>query len=489
MFLKKIKFYPTSIRLRLTALFVVILAITLVGFCAILYQVFRQNHQREFDSALYNHSVDVAQSINVDFYGELVFNSDVFLNSEKIFPFALGNSFMQVLSPTGQIIARTANLKGHALPVYSEDWDSVFRNGSAFRTLPPDVLPALFKKSNYRLITYLAKRNDKTRFILQVAVPMSLLYQETNGLLIFFAFAIPLSLVIAWVGGLYLSGKALFPVRTIIEQTKNLNPSKLSERVPVSKNKDEMQNLAITLNELLERLENAFAIQERFVADASHQLKTPLAILRGELDVLRSRERSPEDIQEFLASASNELNHLSRMVEDLLLLARVEIGASSLSIQSVRLDELLLDAISRLEFLAKNKNITIRFNMNTSSAEAQENDFAVQGDADLLQSLFRNLIDNAIKYSPENSAIEVLLESTVNTICVSVSDEGTQIPQESQDKIFDRFYRANTANLQSSGSGLGLTIARRIAEAHRGSISLIQRNQKGKTFRVEIKKN
>lgn len=489
MFLKKIKLqYPRSIRFRLTALFVVILGFTLIGFCTVLFQVFIKNNQQEFDSALYNHAVDVAQSINVDFYGDLVFDSNIFLKNEKVFPFALGSSYMQILSSNGQIIARSSNLKSQVLPIFSEDWQNVFRNGSAFRTLPSDSMGTLFKKTSYRMITFLAKRNDETRFILQVAVPLTLLNQGKNGLLLFFAFAIPLTLVFMSMGGLYLSGKALSPVRDIIEKTKNLNPENLSERLPLSTNKDEIYRLTVTLNELLERLQNAFTIQERFVADASHQLKTPLAILRGELDVLRSRARSEAEVQEFLQSASQELNHLSRTVEDLLLLARVEMGTSSLSINTVRLDEILLDAISRLEFLAKNKNITMHFDMAPTGEEAQDNDFAVRGDDDLLQSLFRNLIDNAIKYSPTNSTIKVKLDGHPKYVYVSVSDQGPPIPPEAKEKIFNRFYRSESTSQGVAGSGLGLTIAQRIAEAHQGSISLINETNQGKTFRVEIKK-
>ena len=488
MFLKRIKHYSNSIRFRLTALFVTILAITLISFCFVLFKVFVKNHQEEFDIALYNHAVDVAKSINVDFYGDLVFNSNIFLNNEKIFPFALGNSFMQIISSRGEVIVRSSNLKNQILPVFSEDWQNVFKSGSAFRTLNPESLAPLFKKNSYRLVTYLAKKNSDTRFILQIAVPMTLLYQETNGLLLFFSFAIPLTLILASIGGLYLSGKALFPVRTIIEQMKNLNPSNLSERLPVSDNQDEIQRLTVTLNELLERLQQTFISQERFVADASHQLKTPLAILRGELDVLKSRPRSNAEIKEFLNSATQELAYLSNMVEDLLLLARVDVGSSSLSIHKVRLDELLLDIISRLEFLAKSKNTTIRFDISPSSEEAQETDFEVQGDHDLLQSMFRNLIDNAIKYSPESSPIEVKLEAHPKEIYVFIKDYGLPIPAKDQEKIFDRFFRAENHHKAIPGTGLGLTIARRIAEAHRGSIKLLQPTNHEKTFVVEIKK-
>lgn len=480
------RFRVDSIRARLTLLFVAILTVTLLVFCSILYQVFVRNHEREFDVALYNHAVDVSSSINVDFYGDFVFNAGNLLNNEKIFPFALGRSFMQVVSPNGVIIARTNNLKHLHLPIYSEDWQAVFQNGSAFRTLTKEEMADIpsSQRTQYRLITYFARKSEPA-FILQVAVPMALLYQETYSLLIFFLVAIPLTILGAMFGGFYLSGKALQPVRDIILKAERLNPAILSERLPVGPVEDEIQKLTITLNKLLERIQKAFDSHESFISDASHQLKTPIAVLRGELDVFKSKPRSPGEIDAFLKSSSQELTHLSRLLDDLLILAQMDAGSASFSIRPLRLDEVVLEAVSRVELLATQKNIGIRFDIDQTN---DLDDFQMEGDADLLQSMVRNLLDNAIKYSPAGSPVEVKLFERGYSLCVEVKDYGDPIPADKASTIFERFQRGAQAKNGPGGFGLGLTIARRIAEAHRGKISILQDNPPGKSFLVEMKK-
>ena len=476
-----------SIRIRLTTLFTVVLAVTLLIFSSILFHVFNKSNNAEFDIALYNHALDVSETINIDFFGTLIFHNDSTLATEKIIPFPLGRAFMQVVSPKGVIAARSANLEQLHLPVLSEDWESVFRNGSAFRTLSAKEMASLhsaISKSNYRMITLLTKRNQEPAFILQIAVPTTLLDQERNGLILLFLIGIPVTLIFAFVGGLYLSGMALQPVRNIIAKAEKLNPSNLSERLPVSSVKDELQQLTITLNEMLARIQSTFESHEHFIADASHQLKTPIAILRGELDVFRNKPRTPEEMNTFLESASQELQYLSRLLEDLLLLAQTEAGASALAQRELRLDEVLLESVARMELLARKKNISIRFDMK----DAGDSSYTTNGDADLLQSMFRNLVENAVKYSPENSSVEVSLSEESTEFICSIKDFGDPISPEVEKKIFDRHYRGNTVKDHTTGSGLGLTIARRIAEMHGGNIELSQGNSLGKSFIVRIKK-
>lgn len=485
--------FMSSIRARFTALYLALLAITLTVFCTILFQVFVRNHQQEFDFALYNHAVDVAQSITVDFYGDLIFTSNALLAREKVFPFSLGKSFAQVVSPEGQIVARSNNLGSQMLPLYTEDWQIVFQSkrGHLYRTLTPNELKNVKEAlpgERYRQITYLVRRG-KPLFILQIAVPTTLLDREAQSLLLFFMMGIPATLVLAGVGGLYLASKALEPVREIIAKAEQLNPTSLSERLPEPWTEDEIKKLTVTLNGLLGRIERAFQSHENFIADASHQLKTPLAILRGELDVFRSKPRSEEETSAFLDSAGQELQHMSRLLDDLLLLAKIDAGAGSLTLRKIRLDEILLDTISRFEVFSKKKNISIRFDLDDRTQGTQGDDFVVGADSDLLQSMFRNLVDNAIKYSPDSSVIEVKLVNEADRVTTQIRDYGEPIPQELAERLFRRYERGNLLMSGVSGTGLGLTIAKRIAEMHGGNISILQDNLPGKAFQVEIKKD
>jgi len=470
------------------------MALTLGIFCAVLFQLFVRNHQQEFDFALYNHAVDVAQSITVDFYGEFVFTPDALLARQKAFPFSLGKSFAQIVTPEGQVVGASNNLGGTYLPIDPLDWQSIYlRRTYITRTLTPADLKnvkAAQPGENYRQIMYMVRRG-KPLFILQIAVPLTLLDREKAELLKFFLVGIPLALLLAGLFGLYLAGNALKPVREIINKAQLLNPSNLGERLPEPGTEDEIGMMTVTLNNFLGRIERAFESHEHFIADASHQLKTPLAILRGELDVFRSKQRSPEEVTAFVDSAGQELQHLSRLLDDLLTLSKIEAGAGGLILRKVRLDEVLLEATSRFETIAQKRGISIRFDLDDQSDASVDtnDDFEVEGDPDLLLSMFRNLVDNAIKYSPDGSPVEVRLVNETRRVTAHIKDYGDAISPELSERLFQRYERGNIRVGGVSGTGLGLTIAKRIAEMHQGKIMILQDNSPGKSFSVEMKKN
>ncbi len=479
-----------SIRARLTGLYLALLAITLAIFCTILYKVFVRNHEQEFDYALYNHAVDVAQSITFD-YNELHFTKNILSLRDKMFPFSPGKSFVQVVAPDGTVIDRSSNLGNKYLPLTTDEWQAAFDRGHVFRTIPEPMIrqidPSL-ADGNYRMITYLDREPGKQPIILQIAVPMKLMEREVDSLLLFFIMGIPITLLLAGAGGLYLANKALEPVRSVIAKAEQLNPTNLSERLPDHGTDDEIRHLTVTLNGMLGRIERAFESHEHFIADASHQLKTPLAILRGELDVFRSKPRSPEEMNAFAESASQELRHMSRLMDDLLLLAKMEAGSGSLTVRDVRLDETMLDLISRFEVLAKQKGVAIKLNLEDLTDDSSTDEFLVKGDPDLLQSMFRNLVDNAIKYSPDNSLVEVRVINEDKRVVVEVHDFGPEISPDQAERLFRRYERGNLLVSKVSGTGLGLPIARRIAEMHGANISISLNNHTKKAFLVEMKK-
>ena len=477
-----------SIRARLTGLYLALLSVTLCIFCAILYQVFVRNHQQEFDYALYNHAVDVAQSYSVDFSGEFNLNQNSLIARQKVFPFSLGKSFVQILSLDGSVVYRSPNLGNKHLPISTGEWQTVFDRGFIYHIIRASEIEEItHSKDDYRQITYLA-RKGKPLFLLQIAVPMNLLERDANSLLVFFMIGIPITLILAGLGGLYLASKALEPVRRVINKAEQLNPSNLSERLPEHVTDDEIRQLTVTLNGLLGRIERAFESHEHFIADASHQLKTPLAILRGELDVFRSKTRTQEEVNTFAESASQELRHMSRLMDDLLLLAKMEAGSGSLTVRDVRLDEILIDIIARFEILAKKKNVGIKVDLEDLTGGTSGDDFLVKGDPDLLQSMFRNLVDNAIKYSPEGSPVEVRLINEAYRVVTQIHDYGPEISVDQAERLFRRYERGNILVSKVTGTGLGLPIARRIAEMHGGNISILLDRPPGKAFQVEMKK-
>jgi len=257
----------------------------------------------------------------------------------------------------------------------------------------------------------------------------------------------------------------------------------LDERLPVPGVDDELRALSVTLNQLFDRIQDVFQAQERFVSYASHQLKTPLAILRGELDIALQKARSPQELQELMVSLSQELTHLSKIVDDLLVLARVDAGVSLLLKNPVRMDELALDAASRLEKLATSRNVTIKMNLQHQEVEDPEA-FLVNGDEDLLKSMITEIMANGIKYSREGQTVEATVRDESDKVTIEVKDFGRGVPLKDREKIFERFYRSSNPDVP--GSGLGLSISKKIAEVHGGTIEYRPRPEGGSVFSIRV---
>jgi len=294
-----------------------------------------------------------------------------------------------------------------------------------------------------------------------------------------FYWIIPVALLLASAGGYFLARKSLAPVTDMATQARGMGAARLSERLEVSNPRDELGTLALCFNELLDRLEKSFEQQRRFVADASHELRTPVAILQGETEVTLSRpDRPPEEYRETLAILRDESHRLAHIIEDLFTLTRADAGQYPLKCRDLYLDELAVDVLRRTRSLAIAKGVTL-----TSSIQPELPLFA---DEDLLRRLLLNLLDNAIKYTPAGGMINVDCRVDGNFYVLRVSNTGPGIPAELHSRIFERFFRADKARSRAEGdtggAGLGLSIARWIAEAHHGRLELTQSDGSGTTF-------
>lgn len=468
-----------GLRTRLILILVSIFGVTMVGFSAVLYFAFVEDHQEAFDSTLYNYTVDIANAIEVNLFGEVILNTSVFQNDEKVFPFALGDTYVQLRNMGGITVARSRNLGRSSLPFKSDDRDSVVQKRFAYETLEPRKLDSRLGRSHqrYRLLNYYIDRPGGFDFILQVAAPMVALDQDRKVLITFFSFSIPAVLLIAVITSILVSRRALRPVKDIIATTRFITARKLSARVPVPQVQDEVRELAETLNGLLDRLEQSFQMQESFIADASHQLRTPLSILKGEIDLMNSKPRSAEEVREFLESAGQEVSYLTRTVNDLLVLARVDAGVGALSFGPTRVDEVFLEMIARVEKVAHAKNVRLDVQLKGS-------EFEITSDPDLMRCLMENLAENAVKYSPEGKTVCLTLAREVKGLVFEVKDEGPGIDPQIRDKIFNRFYRSESTRDKVSGSGLGLAIVKRIADVHSGRVEFDTEVGRGTTFKA-----
>jgi signal transduction histidine kinase len=279
-----------------------------------------------------------------------------------------------------------------------------------------------------------------------------------------------------------LSKKALSPIIEIIGATDKIEIQNLKERIPLPKGEHEIHDLVVTMNRLLERIEVAANVNAQFVADASHQLKTPLAVIRGELDLLQSKSRDPIEMKEGVARVSHEVEHLIHLVERLLFLARVDAGSDTLSFQKIELDEVVIEVVSDLKLLAKARDVSLQIRIEPDS----QTDFSVQGDRNLLFAGIQNLVDNAIKYSKQNSVVNVIISKSKSNILLKVEDFGVGIPAENKDKIFDRFYREPSKKNDTPGYGIGLAIVKKIADLHAAEIQVQSVVNRGTSVTLEF---
>lgn len=299
--------------------------------------------------------------------------------------------------------------------------------------------------------------------------------------------AVPLALLLASVGGYFLARKSLAPVVTMSDAAERISAANLHKRLPVANERDELGRLATVFNRLLARLGESFEQQRRFMADASHELRTPVAIVRGEAEVALSNELRPvEDLRESLAIVQDEGKRLTRIVEDLFTLARADAGQYRLTLTDFYLDELVGEAVRSVRTLISERDLSLNLNAPV--------EMPFRGDEALMRRLILNLLDNAIKHTPAGGSITVSCEPKENLYLLTVADTGSGIPKNAQPHIFERFYRADKARSRTeadggnimSGAGLGLSIARWIAEAHEGKLELQHSDRRGTVFVVTL---
>jgi two-component system OmpR family sensor kinase len=298
-----------------------------------------------------------------------------------------------------------------------------------------------------------------------------------------FAVVVPFLIVCAATGGYFLAARSLAPIASMAARAAEISATNLRDRLPVSGG-EELAGLARVVNDLLGRLEASFSQQRRFMADASHELRTPTAIIRAEADVALAHEhRREEEYRATVSVMRDAARRLTRIVDDLFLLARADSGNLVARREPVYLEELVYDATRAVRPLADQRSIRIELQ------DVVEAPF--EGDADLLGRLLLNLLDNAIKHAPDGSAVEVIMSHGNAVYEIAVVDAGLGIPAESRERIFERFVRLDAARARSeqsstSGAGLGLAIARRIAEVHGGRLELMESRPGRTEFRVTL---
>jgi heavy metal sensor kinase len=320
---------------------------------------------------------------------------------------------------------------------------------------------------------------DGRRFLVESGIPYQQIQVVLHGLLLTLAIYTPFIVFLAVGGGYWLMRRSLQPVDEITERAEGITSTNLSERLPVIRTGDELERLSTALNRMIARLDDAFQHINRFSADASHELRTPLTILQLELEGIVHSHRLSEVLEDQIGSALEETHRMSRIVESLLTISRLDAGDAKLDRVPLDLSALATSTASEMRVLAQEKAITLR--------TATDDGIYVAGDRTRLQQVIANLIDNAIKYTQECGTVEVSVERENGKAVLEVSDNGAGIPAHAVPHIFERFYRVDKARSRASGgAGLGLSIAKAICAAHGAEISVSSDEGRSSCFRVEL---
>ncbi len=459
-----------SIRTRLTLWYSGLLALTFVILGVAAYLLVGYTLDKETDSALRGVAEALAErSLTESQRGLPPDVDEVFRRFFGAVPMA---PYFEWLNPGGQ--ARKA-------PPSTPDLSSLSPEAKANAARGIATFETVDYGERYpvRVITWPVIDSGHLVGVVRVGMSRMNIAKTLSHLLLVMAALFPVALALAAGGGWLAARRALSPVDRMTQTARRIKAGRLGDRIEKSGTGDELDRLADTLNEMLGRLETAFAEMRQFTADASHELQTPLTILRGEIEVALRSTRRPDEYGEVLRSALEEIQRISLLVEGLLLLARSDAGMLKMERSPVDLVLVAEEVLTRLGAYAPKKGVALKL--------GRIEPLVVAGDHFHLRRLLSNLVDNAIKYTPAGGTVTVEIAQDGGDAVIAVSDTGIGIPAGEQQNIFQRFYRSADARSQpQGGSGLGLSIVRSIAEAHGGSVGVESEPGRGSAFRVRL---
>jgi heavy metal sensor kinase len=455
-----------SIRFRLTVWYAGVLAGILVLFSVAVYAGLNHFLRRNLHESV----VKDAQEVG----------SIVLENANERDEGAIGHEVGEHFSPESN---------DRAIRILGQDGSQIYVSGPA-QVFPAWSGPSLSDQASdmtYRpaggqevlIRTQAVQAESGKKYFIQVAASLAPTNQTLRNLLGVLALALLLATAIAVTGGFFLIRSSLKALDNMAVRAQKITSRSLHERMPISNTGDELQQLSISLNRMIERLEEAFHHISRFSADASHELRTPLTIMRGELEAAVQNSKIDPEAREALGTVLEETVRLSKIVDQLLAMSRLDAGEAFLEMSRFDFSELVRTTVEYMRLLADEKKLALK-------VEAAE-PVHVEGDPSRLQQVVVNLLDNAIKYTPEGGAVSVSVRAETDKAVLSVTDTGIGISEEGQAHIFERFYRTDKArSRQMGGTGLGLSIVKSIGAAHGGRVSVQSAEGRGSTFRFEI---
>jgi heavy metal sensor kinase len=442
-----------SIRFRLIAGYTILITVVVLGFGTYTYMKVDSYLRQVLEQSLLRRAEAIATSLKADIYrlGETGFAKEV---QDRYTPeqndrfIRMSEGKQGVFYVSGQPIDRSFTASKVPLP---GDW-------------PPK--PATFTVDaggESKLVLVAVKVTiPEHQYLVELGFSEQGNDRVLRGLLTTLLIGLPVVIIVAATGGSVLLQSALRPVRDMIDKANEISHHELNARLPVHYTGDDLERLSITLNQMISRLEESLQNSRRFTSDASHELRTPLTIIHGELEQLLTRKDIPDSIGDRVASLMEETDRLIGIAEGLLALSRLDAGEALRENVRADLGELAATTAEQMSLLAEEKGIELTCLRHTSAE--------VKGDRSRLKQIIVNLLDNAIKYTPEHGKIRIEVRAEKRHAYLEVSDNGIGIPKDDLTRIFDRFHRADSVRSTAiHGAGLGLSIVRSICTAHGGT--------------------
>ena len=439
----------------------ILIAIVFLSIFTIVKYSVNQHINEEIQEELYKHLDDVSTDSNDTYLIQVDQWRAREHNSISVNPV-----FVEFYDNNKQLIDKSPNLKNSNVELLENSKNNKFSdtklNGIPIRQIQTPII------NKEKVVGYLVVAMSLEDFeIVQIL---------KNILLISY----PLILILLFLIARFFAGKSIKPVSTIIDTSSQITKDNLKTRIPLPVNKDELYVLSQNINNLLDRVENAIEREKQFTSDASHELRTPLAVMKGTMEVLIRKPRDQKEYGEKINFCITEVDRLNHMVDQLLLLARFENQKQNIKNETIYLNAIILDNLTRFSSKIENKKLKV----NTEFSE----DFYIQSDNYLVSIIFSNLISNAIKYSHDNGEIVLQLEKTPTEIIFTVSDNGIGISEQDVNKIFNSFYRSDISNHpEIKGTGIGLSIVKRLCDLLNVEIKVKSKLNEGTCFILKFK--
>ena len=373
----------------------------------------------------------------------------------------------------GKSVIKSGNLQSGLLVLSPEEMEDISQGDPVFKNIK-------FEKRNLRVIGTPFFYGEDKKFIIQIGTSLKPVIHLLQVRLMHIAISIPIILVLASFFGRLFSSRILRPVAEITSTARNITHEDLSLRVKTEHVDQEMKYLVDAFNNMISRLEKSFKYIAEFSSHVAHELKTPLAIIRGEADIALRKGRSPEEYKRVIKVNLEEAERMFKVIEDLLLLTKLDYRPEFFKFEVFNLTDFFEEIYEQSKILASQKDIQVSINM-------PEDKVLMKGDRLHLRRLFFNLIDNSIKFTPKDGKIKLNIRNEDRKVIVDISDTGIGIIEENLPKIFDKFFHIDkTSDQISHSAGLGLSIADSIVRFHQGNISVKSIPEKGSTFTVSL---